>query len=48
MDAVCFVGEHGNYPTNDRGQKLYPRYELMERIVEVFRRTGKVVPVFQR
>jgi hypothetical protein len=46
VDAVCFVGEHGNYPSNDRGQKLYPRYELMERIVEVFRRTGKVVPVF--
>lgn len=46
VDAVCFVGEHGNYPTNDRGQKLYPRYELMERIVEVFRRTGKSVPVF--
>lgn len=46
VDAVCFVGEHGNYPVNDRGQKLYPRYELMERIVEVFRRTGKVVPVF--
>jgi hypothetical protein len=46
VDAVCFVGEHGNYPTNDRGQKLYPRYELMERIVEVFRRTGQTVPVF--
>ncbi|MFN7918921.1 MAG: hypothetical protein U0Q16_02425 [Bryobacteraceae bacterium] len=46
VDAVCFVGEHGNYPVNDRGQKLYPRYELMERIVEVFRRTGKSVPVF--
>ena len=46
VDAVCFVGEHGNYPSNERGQKLYPRYELMERIVEVFRRTGKAVPVF--
>lgn len=46
VDAVCFVGEHGDYPNNDRGQKLYPRYELMERIVEVFRRTGKAVPVF--
>jgi hypothetical protein len=46
VDAVCFVGEHGEYPNNDRGQKLYPRYELMERIVEVFRRTGKSVPVF--
>jgi hypothetical protein len=46
VDAVCFIGEHGDYPYNDRGQHLYPRYELMEPIVEVFRRTGKVVPVF--
>lgn len=46
VDAVCFVGEHGDYPFNDRGQHLYPRYELFEPIVEVFRRTGKTVPVF--
>jgi hypothetical protein len=46
VDAVCYVGEHGDYPRNDREQKLYPRYEMMERIVEVFRRTGKTVPVF--
>lgn len=46
VDAVCFVGEHGQYPNNDMGQKLYPRYELMERIVEVFQVTGKSVPVF--
>ena len=46
VDAVCFVGEHGDYPWNERRQKLYPRYELMERIVEVFRRTGQTVPVF--
>ncbi|MDA1315714.1 MAG: hypothetical protein O2968_20515 [Acidobacteria bacterium] len=31
---------------NERGQKLYPRYELLERVVEVFRRTGKTAPVF--
>jgi len=46
VDAVCFVGEHGNYPWNERGQHLYPRYELMEPIVEVFRVTGKTVPLF--
>ena len=46
VDAVCFVGEHGDYPWNERRQHLYPRYELMERIVEVFRRTGKTVPLF--
>jgi len=46
VDAVCFIGEHGDYPWNERGQHLYPRYELLEQIVEVFRRTGKTVPVF--
>jgi len=46
VDGVCLIGEHGNYPYNDRGQHLYPRYELMEPIVEVFRHTGKTVPVF--
>jgi len=46
VDALCFIGEHGKYPYNDRGQHLYPRYELMESIVEVFRRTGKTAPVF--
>lgn len=46
VDAVCFIGEHGDYPWNERGQHLYPRYELLEPIVEVFRRTGKTVPVY--
>jgi hypothetical protein len=46
VDAVLLVGEHGKYPTNDRGQTLYPRYELFEKIVEVFRRDNKSVPVF--
>ena len=46
VDAVLFVGEHGNYPTNERGQKLYPRYELFGKIVEVLRAGGRRVPVF--
>ncbi len=46
VDAVCLICEHGDYPSNTRGQKLYPRYEMFERIVEVFRRTGKAVPVY--
>jgi hypothetical protein len=46
VDGVLLIGEHGNYPRNDRGQILYPRYELMEQIVAVFRKTGKTVPVF--
>jgi hypothetical protein len=46
VDGVLLIGEHGNYPRNDRGQVLYPRYEMMKQVVETFRRTGRVVPVF--
>jgi hypothetical protein len=46
VDGVLLIGEHGNYPRNDRDQILYPRYELMEQIVSVFRKTGQTVPVF--
>ncbi len=46
VDAVLFVGEHGDYPTNELGQKLYPRYELFLQIAEVLRRAGRSVPVY--
>jgi hypothetical protein len=46
VDGVLLIGEHGNYPRNELGQILYPRFEMMEQIVEVFRKTGRSVPVF--
>lgn len=46
VDGVLLVGEHGEYPRNDRGQILYPRRQLFEEIVKVFRATGKSVPVY--
>lgn len=46
VDGVVLIGEHGDYPLNDKGQKLYPRYELFSQIVEVFRESGRSVPVF--
>ncbi|MCI0376736.1 MAG: hypothetical protein L0215_03945 [Gemmataceae bacterium] len=46
VDGVLLIGEHGDYPYNDKGQKLYPRYELFQRIVEVFEKSGRSVPVF--
>lgn len=46
VDAVLLVCEHGDYPVNKFGQILYPRYELFQQIVEVFRRGKRSVPVF--
>ncbi len=46
VDAVLLIGEHGDYPSNEKGQKLYPRYEFFKQVVEVFERSGKAVPVF--
>jgi len=46
VDAVLLIGEHGDYPINEKGQKLYPRYEFFSQIVDVFRQDGRAVPVF--
>lgn len=46
VDAVLLICEHGDYPVNEFGQILYPRYELFQQIVEVFRRSDRAVPVF--
>ena len=46
VDAVLLIGEHGTYPVNEKGQKLYPRYEYFKQVVEVYRRSGKTAPLF--
>jgi hypothetical protein len=46
VDAVLIIGEHGNYPNNELGQKKYPRYEFFQQVVEVFKKDGRTVPVF--
>ena len=45
-DAVLIIGEHGDYPKNDKGQVLYPRYEFFKECVKVFEEDGRVVPVY--
>lgn len=46
VDAVLIIGEHGDYPVNEFGQHLYPRYQFFQQVVDVFRASGKTTPVF--
>ena len=46
VDGVLIIAEHGNYPLNEKGQTLYPRYEFFQQTVEVFRNSGRSAPVF--
>lgn len=46
VDGVLLIGEHGDYPINEKGQQLYPRRRLFAGIVEAFRGAGRSVPVY--
>ena len=46
VDGILIIGEHGEYPDNEKGQKLYPRYEMFKACVEVFERDGRSVPIY--
>lgn len=46
VDGVLIIGEHGEYPNNELGQKLYPRYEFFKECVQVFEAEGRAVPIF--
>jgi len=46
VDGVLLIGEHGNYPVNEKGQTQYPRYEYFRQIVDVYRKSGRTAPIF--
>jgi hypothetical protein len=46
VDAVMIIGEHGDYPRNEKGQILYPRYDWFKQCVDVFEQDGRSTPIF--
>lgn len=46
VDGVVIIAEHGDYPVNEKGQVLYPRFEFFREAVSVFEQDGRAVPVF--
>jgi hypothetical protein len=46
VDGVIIIAEHGRYPKNEKGQTQYPRHEFMRQTVDVFKSSGRAVPVF--
>ena len=46
VDGVLLIGEHGDYGTNEKNQRLYPRYELYKQIVAVYKSSGQSAPIF--
>ena len=43
-DAVFLLAEHSDYPTSEKGQKLYPRYEFFQK--NICRQDDTAVAVF--
>ncbi len=46
VDGVVIIGEHGDYPRNEKKQTLYPRHKFFKEVVRVFEASGRSVPVF--
>lgn len=46
VDAVLSIAEFGDYPVNAKAQMEYPRKRFFDEIVAVFRKSRRVVPLF--
>lgn len=45
VDGIAHIGEHGDYPLNEKGQRKYPRREFFDEITRVMREDRRVVPL---
>jgi hypothetical protein len=45
VDGVLIIGEHGDYPENEKGQKMYPRRRFFEETVKTLADTGATASV---
>jgi hypothetical protein len=46
VDSVLLIGEHGDYPYNKLGQKMYPRKRFFDAIVATMKDADRFVPIF--
>jgi len=46
VDGALLIGEHGRYPSNEKGQHLYPRRRFFDEAVAVIRAAGRPIPLF--
>jgi hypothetical protein len=46
VDAVLLIAEHGEYPFNEKLQKLYPRARMFREVLDVLKTFGASVPIF--
>lgn len=46
IDGVILIGEHGDYPWNEKRQKLYPRRRFFEETFRALDKSGLAVPIF--
>ncbi len=46
VDGVLLIGEHGDYPRSPTGNTQYPKRRFWDETIKVFKKSGRVVPVF--